>query len=592
MIVQIGETEKRKQYLNFTKAYFDFPQVVATRTDISYISGTKDILNKKIGVVSGYAIIQKLKLKYPEFHLIELENVTEGLKMVLSGELDGMLDFLPSISWEISQLAVSNLKISGQIDEKVFLGAATRNDEPLLHSIIQKAVLSITPEERKEMLDKWISVKFEKGIDYTLLWKVIVLGLFIILAVILWARFIQSQKLKIEQSEKRLNSIIETATDGIIVIDKLGHIQLFSHAAETIFGYTVNEVYGRNINILMPEPYHSEHDQYLRKHLNARKLKIKKTQQDISGIRKNGNIFPMEISISKTNIGGEQYYTGIVRDITERKNAHDLLVKQQLEIQEIHKHTQESIEYAALIQSALIPEHHIFTKYFKDSFAIWHPKDIVGGDIYLVEEINDNEVIIMVIDCTGHGVPGAFVTMLVKAVERQIAAVLHQEKNISPAKILSIFNSNIKNLLQQEDIDSISNAGFDGGILYYNKKEKIVRFSGAETPLFIIQNDVLKTIKGDRHSIGYKKSDANYEFVDHTIDVRLPSQIYLTTDGFLDQNGGKKGFPLGKKRFIQMILENTNETFADQQEVLLYELQKYQKDNERNDDVTVIGIKI
>ncbi|MCU7835809.1 MAG: serine/threonine-protein phosphatase [gamma proteobacterium symbiont of Taylorina sp.] len=274
------------------------------------------------------------------------------------------------------------------------------------------------------------------------------------------------------------------------------------------------------------------------------------------------------------------------------KDAHDLLIKQQFEIQEVNKHTRDSIEYAALIQSALIPDSHIFRHYFKDFFAIWHPKDIVGGDIYLIEELSPDELIIMVIDCTGHGVPGAFVTMLVKAVERQIAAISHQEKEISPAKMLQIFNSNIKHLLQQENVDSISNAGFDGGILYYNKKQKIVRFAGAEIPVFIIQNDELKTIKGDRQSIGYKKSDASYEFTDHTIDVSLPTQIYLTTDGFLDQNGGEKGFPLGKKRFTKLILENADESFADQQEILLYELQKYQQDYERNDDVTVVGIKI
>jgi len=120
----------------------------------------------------------------------------------------------------------------------------------------------------------------------------------------------------------------------------------------------------------------------------------------------------------------------------------------------------------------------------------------------------------------------------------------------------------------------------------------LVRFAGAETPLFIIQNGEMNMIKGNRHSIGYKKSDANYEFTDHTIDVNQPTQIYLTTDGYLDQNGRGKGFPFGKKRFKNLILESANESFADQQELLLYELQKYQKNNERNDDITVIGIKI
>jgi len=187
------------------------------------------------------------------------------------------------------------------------------------------------------------------------------------------------------------------------------------------------------------------------------------------------------------------------------KSSHDLLLKQQVEIQQTHKQIRDSIEYAALIQGALIPDNSVLRRYFKDFFAIWHPKDVVGGDIYLVEELSQDEVVIMVIDCTGHGVPGAFVTMLVKAIERQLTAKLQQKKIVSPANMLKVFNKSIKHLLQQEEVDSISNAGFDGGILYYNKREQIVRFAGAETPLFIIQNGEVKIIKGNRHSVSLRQ---------------------------------------------------------------------------------------
>ncbi len=279
-------------------------------------------------------------------------------------------------------------------------------------------------------------------------------------------------------------------------------------------------------------------------------------------------------------------------DITEAKIAHEKLLEKQKEIQEIHKHTRDSIKYASLIQSALIPENKIFREYFADFFVIWHPKDIVGGDIYLVEALNENELIIMVIDCTGHGVPGAFVTMLVKAIERQIMANIEEGEVISPAKILALFNVQIKKLLRQESIDSISNSGFDGAVLYFNKQKKIIRFAGAETPLFIVQNNSLSMIKGCRHSIGYRSSDINYEFKEHEIDVSDATQIYLTTDGYLDQNGGEKSFPFGKKRFKQIIEKYYTESFADQQEYLLYELGLYQQDEDRNDDITVIGLNI
>ncbi|MCU7835355.1 MAG: SpoIIE family protein phosphatase, partial [gamma proteobacterium symbiont of Taylorina sp.] len=314
-------------------------------------------------------------------------------------------------------------------------------------------------------------------------------------------------------------------------------------------------------------------------------------QATVSPISDSGNdvvLFDDDEVQQEVNINGH------LQDITQSKQAHQLLLEQQQEIKLIHKQTRESIEYAALIQGALIPDNNITEKYFQDFFAIWHPKDVVGGDIYFAEELrHDDEFLLMVIDCTGHGVPGGFVSMLVKAVERQIITqILNSNDSVSPANILTTFNQNIKQLLQQEDTESISNAGFDGGILYYNKKENLLRFAGAYTPLFVIQENQLTIIKGNRHSVGYDVSDADYIFTDHEIVLDKETIIYLTTDGFLDQNGGKKGFPFGNKRFKKLLLEINHETMADQKELFLYALQKYQKQNERNDDITIIGVKI
>lgn len=300
-----------------------------------------------------------------------------------------------------------------------------------------------------------------------------------------------------------------------------------------------------------------------------------------------GKEFIALLSVKPIKYSKEDAFIGMVTDITKQKEIEE-------EIKHINKQTKDSIEYASLIQHALIPSNDLFKKYFSDYLTIWHPKDIVGGDIYLFEELRDEEeCILMVIDCTGHGVPGAFVTMLVKAIERQIISnIINSDEVVSPAKILSIFNRSMKHLLKQEDDDSISNAGFDGGILYYNKKEKVIRFAGAETPLFYENEGKVTTIKGSRHSIGYKKSDPNFEFKEHTIEVKEGMQFYLTTDGYLDQNGGEKGFPFGKKKFAKLIEENYHLPFADQQEAIIYEMMDYQGDYERNDDMAIVGIKI
>ncbi len=297
------------------------------------------------------------------------------------------------------------------------------------------------------------------------------------------------------------------------------------------------------------------------------------------------------------NNNNDEFYTlfngfnAMMQQITQQ--TQDLKTTRQ-SIEQIHKRTKESIEYASLIQGALLPDNNMIRSYFKDFFVIWHPKDTVGGDIYFFDELrHEDECMLMVIDCTGHGVPGALVTMLVKAIERQIVSyIMHHDEEVSPAAILSIFNSNMKHLLKQENADSISNAGFDGAILYYNKKEHIIRFAGAETPLYYIENNRVKTIKGDRYSVGYKKCNINYKYKEHTIETKDGMEFYISTDGYFDQNGGNKGFPFGKKRFKGIIKEYHKESMADQQEMFLGMMMEYQGEEDTNDDKTVIGLKI
>jgi len=305
-----------------------------------------------------------------------------------------------------------------------------------------------------------------------------------------------------------------------------------------------------------------------------------------------GKEFTALLSVSPILYDNEDCYIGMTVDITQQKDMEN-------KIQEVYKHTKESIQYAALIQSAILPEYNLFSNYFKDFFALWYPKDTVGGDIYLFHELrHEDECLLMFIDCTGHGVPGAFVTMLVKAVETQIITEImtNPAMDISPAWIMSYFNKSLKKLLNQETKDSILNVGWDGGIIYYNRKKQILKFAGAETPLFYIdENKEFQTIKGNRYSVGYKKCDVNYKYKEAILNVQEGMKFYCTTDGYLDQNGGEKDFPFGKKRFGNIIKEWHEEPMAEQQEVFLMEMANYEdmvENNNRNDDMTVIAFEI
>ena len=277
-------------------------------------------------------------------------------------------------------------------------------------------------------------------------------------------------------------------------------------------------------------------------------------------------------------------YSAIRQDITAQK-----------EIEELNKNTKSSIEVASFIQESILPTNNFINSCFSDKFIIWEPKDIVGGDIYFLEKLrNEEECLLMVIDCTGHGVPGAFVSMLIKAIEKQITQKLINNPNqeINPGEILQSFNRELKDILNQKERNLASNVGFDGGIIYYNKKKQILRYAGAANSLIYYDNKEIQTIKGDRHSIGYKNSDVNYEFVNHEIKVEKGMKFYLFSDGYIDQIGGEKNQSFSKKRTINIINENKDKPMEEQKEILLKELKDYQGEMERIDDVTFLAVEI
>ena len=276
--------------------------------------------------------------------------------------------------------------------------------------------------------------------------------------------------------------------------------------------------------------------------------------------------------------------------LKELNESLELKVEQRTqELVEINKKMQDNIRYASFIQNAILPSVQEFSHFFDDYFIYWEPKDIVGGDIYFFESPNENEAYLFVIDCTGHGVSGAFLTMLVKAIKEQIVSTLSHTKH-TPASILQNINTILKKLLPQED--SQTNVGLDAGIIYINKELNQLSFAGANIPLYYIQNNKLHILKPNRTSIGYTKSKKHYNFTEHIISYNQDMYFFITTDGFIDQNGGEKGFPFGKKRFFALLREDYKKPMKIQKDLYKKALLEYQKDQERNDDITLIGFHL
>lgn len=260
------------------------------------------------------------------------------------------------------------------------------------------------------------------------------------------------------------------------------------------------------------------------------------------------------------------------------------------ELEKTNKNTQNSIEYASLMQQAILPDTKILETFCHDCFICWSPKDIVGGDIYFFDMIDEESILLMVIDGAGHGVSGAFLTMLVKAIEEQIFAKIRDKKlEPNPALILEYFNYNIKRMLHQTE-DTQSNSGFDGGILYYNQKTNVCKYAGAKTPLYIINDGEIESIRSDRKSVGYKRTNIDQKYTEYEIIIQANTQLYITTDGIPDQEGNDN-HPFGKERFKQILLDNHHLPLSEQYAVLQESFVNFKGEQVQNDDITAIGLR-
>ncbi len=390
--------------------------------------------------------------------------------------------------------------------------------------------------------------------------------------------------LKVYQKAIDLSSVVAK-------IDVQGVITYVNDAFSHISGYERGELLSQDYDIIR----HPDNIKGLFKDVDNGILKDKDIYKSIVKYKnKNHQTYYIDnLVMPVIDLEGNTLeYIILGNDITKQK-------EDELKVIQSHKQTRDSIKYASLIQSAVIPKESVMKASFKDYFITWMPKDTVGGDIWLFDTLrHEDECLLFYIDCTGHGVAGAFVTMIVKAIEREIVSKLKENPriDISPAIIMQYFNKTMKKLLGQEDSDSQNNSGWDGGVIYYNRRSQIVKFAGAETPLFYVDTKgELHTIKGDRYSVGYKKCRSDYNYKETIIPVEAGMKFFCTTDGYIDQNGGKKGFPFGKTRFKKIIKENYKKPMQEIQEVFQNKLEEYESmlpNNDRNDDITLIGFEI
>lgn len=257
--------------------------------------------------------------------------------------------------------------------------------------------------------------------------------------------------------------------------------------------------------------------------------------------------------------------------------------KQQIEQQK--KDITDSIMYARTIQDALLPKYADFNKLLPEHFIIFKPKDIVSGDFYWVAE-NDNLLFVAVADCTGHGVPGAL--MSVMGITKLEQAV---EQSTDPGEILRHLNTGMKKALKQNETATSTNDGMDIALVCINRQSMELKFAGAQRPLWVVNNGELASIKGTRTSIGGRSPDAHH-FQTHIINFEKGDIVYLFSDGFTDQFGGDKNKKYSRLRFSKELEKTISDPLHRQKELLEKAWQEWKNNNEQTDDVCLLGFRL
>ena len=247
----------------------------------------------------------------------------------------------------------------------------------------------------------------------------------------------------------------------------------------------------------------------------------------------------------------------------------------------------DSISYAKNIQHALQPPIEMLSKILPSYFIINLPRDIVSGDFYWIREI-EGKVVIAVADCTGHGVPGAFMSMLGTAFLNEIVS---KDKITKPSEILDNLKNQVVKSLHQTSDDFSSKDGMDIAICSIDLKNNTLEFAGAYNPLIIIKDKKLVEIKGDKMPIGIYKYGKS-SFTNHVIEIEKGLNIYMFSDGYSDQFGGEKNKKLGKKRFYNKLTEINDLPFNQHKQELLNSYKNWKQGTEQIDDILLVGISL
>ena len=269
------------------------------------------------------------------------------------------------------------------------------------------------------------------------------------------------------------------------------------------------------------------------------------------------------------------------------KQKNEEISTQKEELQKQAKNIHDSIHYASNIQRAILPSTEIIEQNFNNYFVLFRPSHVVSGDFYWFKQIK-NFVFIVAADCTGHGVPGAFMSMLGVSLLNEIV----NKRDVNPPnQILNDLRKRIKKSLHQTGHQGEQQDGMDIAFCIIDMETKLMQFSGAYNPMYLIHNNELIEFKADRMPIGVHPKDKN-DFTANEIQLQSNDTFYIFSDGYVSQFGGEKDEKFKSKRFQEILLKINNEPLKIQHDILEQTIDNWRGKTSQTDDILVIGVNI
>ncbi len=381
--------------------------------------------------------------------------------------------------------------------------------------------------------------------------------------------------------ESNYELLVQNANDMIYQTDVSGHFVFMNQKGSDALGYQATEIEGVSLLKCVPKAYHFKLRKFYREQFMRR---LDSTYLEFPVLRRDGSHFWIGQNVttlydvnSPEKVKG---YLAVARDITEKRLQEQIIMQQASDITD-------SINYARRIQFNLLPNQARFDARFQESFIVYKPKDIVSGDFYYLETSGDHTVLISA-DCTGHGVPGSFMTLLGINL---LNSIIQEAQILDPGQILDELNNRLLYVLPRGTGDDHVTDGMEVTVCIFNHDTGQLDYACAGSKFLIHHNDRLELYKGDIYHIG-DNLNANFErFRTHTVMLDDQDTVYLFSDGFQDQFGGRRDKKFSFRRLYNMLLSNIRLSMFDQYGMIEEEFEKWKGASGQTDDVMIIGIR-